>query len=438
MGIFNQIIQFLFSLSILITLHELGHFAFARLFNTRVEKFYLFFDPWFSLFKIKRGHTEYGIGWIPLGGYVKIAGMIDESMDTEQLNNPPKPWEYRSKPAWQRFLIISAGVMVNFILGALIYTFILYTWGEQYLPTQNAIYGVTCDPLARDMGFEDGDKIIYVDGEQIESFTQIAPTIVIDNAQQVTVERNNNLVDVRIDKAYIPQLLKTQFLFLPRVPMVVNFVSEGSAAQQANIMPNDKLVAINNTKATFLDEFKAVVQQNINNTVTITMEREGRNIDLTVNVPETGIIGVATQSPFEILELRKNEYSFLQSIPAGIKKGANTITSYLKQLKLVFSPKTKAYESVGGFIAIGSIFPTYWDWQSFWELTALLSIILAIMNMLPIPALDGGHMVFIIYEMVSGRKPSDKFMEYTQILGMLFILALFIFANANDVIKLFR
>ncbi|MDY0199764.1 MAG: RIP metalloprotease RseP [Tenuifilaceae bacterium] len=438
MGIFNQIIQFLFSLSILITLHELGHFAFARLFNTRVEKFYLFFDPWFSLFKIKRGHTEYGIGWIPLGGYVKIAGMIDESMDTEQLNNPPKPWEYRSKPAWQRFLIISAGVMVNFILGALIYTFILYTWGEQYLPTQNAIYGVTCDPLARDMGFEDGDKIIYVDGEQIESFMQIAPTIVIDNAQQVTVERNNNLVDVRIDKAYIPQLLKTQFLFLPRVPMVVNFVSEGSAAQQANIMPNDKLVAINNTKATFLDEFKAVVQQNINNTVTITMEREGRNIDLTVNVPETGIIGVATQSPFEILELRKNKYSFLQSIPAGIKKGANTITSYLKQLKLVFSPKTKAYESVGGFIAIGSIFPTYWDWQSFWELTALLSIILAIMNMLPIPALDGGHMVFIIYEMVSGRKPSDKFMEYTQILGMLFILALFIFANANDVIKLFR
>lgn len=438
MGIFNQIIQFLLSLSILITLHELGHFAFARLFNTRVEKFYLFFDPWFSLFKIKRGHTEYGIGWIPLGGYVKIAGMIDESMDTEQLNTPPKPWEYRSKPAWQRLLIISAGVIVNFILGILIYTFILYTWGEQYLPTQNAIYGVSCDPLAREMGFEDGDKIIYVDGEHIESFMQIAPTIVIDNAQQVTVERNNNLVDVKIDHAYIPQLLKTQFLFLPRAPMVVSFVGEGTAAEQANIMPNDKLVSINNTEAAFLDEFKAIVQQNINKTITVTMEREGRNVDLTVNVPETGIIGVATQSPFDVLELRKNEYSFLQSIPAGIKKGANTITSYLKQLKLVFSPKTKAYESVGGFIAIGSIFPTYWDWQSFWELTALLSIILAIMNMLPIPALDGGHMVFIIYEMVSGRKPSDRFMEYTQILGMLFILALFIFANANDVIKLFR
>ena len=438
MGLFTQIIQFLLSLSLLVVLHELGHFTFARIFNTRVDKFYLFFDPWFSLFKIKRGHTEYGIGWIPLGGYVKIAGMIDESMDTEQLKKPAEPWEYRSKPAWQRLLIISGGVLVNFILGILIYTFILYTWGEQYLPTENAVYGVTCDPLAQEIGFEDGDKIIYVDGEQIESFMQIAPTIVMDNAQTVTVERDRRLVDVKIDESHIPQLLKTQYLFLPRVPMIVTYIAEGSAAEQANIQPDDKLIAINGTKATFLNDFKEVAQANLNKPVTLTMERAGINIDLTVNVPETGIIGVATKSPFELLELRKNEYTFLQSIPAGIQKGANTITSYLKQLKLVFSPKTKAYESVGGFITIGSIFPTYWDWQSFWELTALLSIILAIMNMLPIPALDGGHMVFLIYEIVSGRKPSDKFMEFTQVIGLLLILALFIFANANDVIKLFR
>lgn len=438
MGIITQIIQFLLSLSILVTLHELGHFTLARIFNTRVEKFYLFFNPWFSLFKIKRGHTEYGIGWVPLGGYVKIAGMIDESMDTEQLSKPPEPWEYRSKPAWQRFLIISGGVIVNFLLGILIYTFILYTWGEHYLPTENAVYGVTCDPLAKEIGFEDGDKILYVDGEQIESFLHIAPTIVIDNAQTVTVERNNNLVDVKIDESYIPQLLKTQYLFFPRAPMIVSYIAEGSTAEQANMLPNDKLVAINGTKATFLEEFKEVAQKNLNKSITLTMERDGQNIDLAVNIPETGIIGVGLKSPFELLELKRNEFTFLQSIPAGIKKGANTISSYVKQLKLVFSPKTKAYESVGGFIAIGSIFPKYWDWQSFWELTALLSIILAIMNMLPIPALDGGHMVFLIYEMVSGRKPSDKFMEFTQILGLLFILALFIFANANDVIKLFR
>lgn len=438
MGIFNQILQLILSLSILVILHESGHFLFARLFNTRVEKFYLFFNPWFSLFKFKKGDTEYGLGWLPLGGYVKISGMIDESMDTEQMQKPPEPWEYRAKPAWQRFLIISGGVLVNFILAMVIYSTVLYTWGEQYLPTKNVTYGVVCAQLAEEIGFRNGDKIIYVDGEEVESFFQVAPTIVIDNARSVTVERDGQLIDVMIDEAYVPQMLKTQMLFQPRTPLIVGYVAEGSAAERADFKTGDKLMAINGNEAYYFDEFKSTVQASANDTIVITMSRNNGLVDLSVVVPDDGIVGIAPTSPFEILELKKVEYTLLGSVPAGIKRGASIVSSYLKQLKLVFSPKTKAYESVGGFITIGSIFPKYWDWQSFWELTALISIILAIMNLLPIPALDGGHMLFLVYEMASGRKPSDKFMEYAQILGMVFILSLFIFANANDVIKLFN
>ena len=436
MGIFNQILQFVLSLSILVILHESGHFLIARMFNTRVEKFYLFFNPWFTLFKFKKGETEYGLGWLPLGGYVKISGMIDESMDTEQMKKPAEPWEYRAKPAWQRFLIISGGVLVNFILAMVIYSTVLYIWGEQYLPTKNVSHGVVCAPLAEEIGFQNGDKIIYVDGEEIESFFQIAPTIVIDNARSVTVERNGQLLDVMIDEAYLPQLLKTQLLFQPRTPLIISQVAVESAAEGAGFMVGDRLMAINGKEAYYFDEFKSTVKAN--DTIVFTMNRNSQLVDLTVVVPEDGIVGFASTSPFEILELKNVEYTLLGSIPAGIKRGASIVSSYLKQLKLVFSPKTKAYESVGGFITIGSIFPKYWDWQSFWELTALISIILAIMNLLPIPALDGGHMLFLVYEMVSGRKPSDKFMEYAQILGMVFILSLFIFANANDVIKLFN
>lgn len=438
MGIFNQVLQFILSLSILVVLHEFGHYLFARIFNTRVEKFYLFFNPWFSLFKFKKGDTEYGVGWLPLGGYVKISGMIDESMDKEQMKKPAEPWEYRSKPAWQRFLIISGGVLVNFILAIVIYSIVLYTWGEQYLPTKNATHGVVCAPIAEEMGFKNGDKIVYIDGEEIESFFQIAPTIVIDNARSVTVERENELVDVKIDQAFIPQLLKTQMLFQPRTPLIISHVAEGTAAAAANFKVGDKLLAINGNDAFYFDQFKSIVQASANQTIVVTMSRDNQPVDLTVTVPENGIVGIAPTSPFEILELKNIQYSLIGSIPAGIKRGANIVTSYLKQLKLVFSPKTKAYESVGGFITIGSIFPKQWDWQSFWDLTALISIILAIMNMLPIPALDGGHMLFLVYEMVSGRKPSDKFMEYAQIFGMVLILSLFIFANANDVVKLFK
>jgi regulator of sigma E protease len=438
MGIFNQIVQLILSLSILVFLHELGHYLFARIFNTRVEKFYLFFNPWFSLFRFKKGDTEYGIGWLPLGGYVKISGMIDESMDTDQMSTPPKPWEYRSKPAWQRFLIISGGVLVNFLLAIVIYTAVLYTWGEEYLPTKNVTHGIYCDPLAEEIGFRNGDKILSVDGKEVESFSQIPLAIIIDGAKVVTVEREGEIVDVSIDPAFIPQLLKTQMLFQPRTPLIIEYVEEGSAAESSDIRVGDKLLAINGEKATFFDEFRDAVKSNPNETLLITMEREGVPIELTVPVPETGMVGIAPISPYRYYELQKIEYSLLGAVPAGIKSGVDTFSSYLKQLKLVFSPKTKAYESVGGFITIGSIFPKTWNWHFFWNLTAFISIVLAIMNMLPIPALDGGHMLFLVYEMVSGRKPSDKFMEYAQIMGMVFILALFVFANANDVIKLFR
>jgi regulator of sigma E protease len=438
MGIFNQILQFILSLSILVILHEFGHFIFARIFKTRVEKFYLFFNPWFSIFKFKKGDTEYGLGWLPLGGYVKISGMIDESMDKEQLKKAPEPWEYRSKPAWQRLLIISGGVLVNFVLAILIYSMVLYTWGEQYLPTKNAIYGVACDPLAEQIGFRNGDVIQSVEGKEVVSFLQIAPTIILENASYVTVLRDSTFVDVKIDQSYIPQLLKTKLLFQPRIPLTINYVDKGSAADSANFMVGDKLYAINGQPAKFFDQFKATLKENISKSIVITMERDGDLVDLNIRVPETGVVGILPKSITDYFELQDIKYSFIQSIPAGIERGARMVGSYLKQLKLVFSPKTKAYESVGGFITIGSIFPKSWDWQSFWDLTALISIILAIMNMLPIPALDGGHMIFLIYEMVSGRKPSDKFLEYAQVVGMIFILSLVLFANANDVIKLFK
>ncbi len=438
MGVLNQIVQFLLSLSILVFLHELGHYAFARLFNTRVEKFYLFFNPWFSLFKFKKGDTEYGIGWLPLGGYVKIAGMIDESMDKDQMLTPPQPYEYRSKPAWQRFLIISGGVLVNFVLAIVIYSIVLYAWGEEYLPTENAKYGVHCSDLAKEIGFKDGDKILRVGGEVVESFFQIAPTIVLEKAYTITIEREGRTQEIEVSEDYLPQLLKSKYLFLPRSPLEIENILENSPAEKAGFMVGDKLAAINNEPAIFYDEFITAVKSSAGDSILITVERNRVNQNLHVKISEDGTVGIYAAAAWKFIELEKNDYTLLQSIPAGISRGANTISNYLKQLKLIFSPKAKAYESVGGFITIGSIFPKSWDWQSFWELTALISIILAIMNMLPIPALDGGHMLFLVYEMISGRKPSDKFMEHAQVAGMLFILALVFFANANDIIKLFR
>jgi len=439
MEILVKVGQFFLSLSILVILHEMGHFMFAKLFKTRVEKFYLFFNPWFSLFRFKHGETEYGIGWLPLGGYVKISGMIDESLDKEQMKQPPQPYEFRSKPAWQRFLIMIAGVMVNVVLAIVIYCATLYTWGEEYLPTRSLKYGVSCDSLAQSIGFQNGDKILSVSGREVENFQMVAHDILLNDDRTVEVLRGNDTIKITVGEEALASLVKNPLIFIPRIPFIVDEVRPNEPAQAAGFLKGDKLLAVNNTPKQFFDEFRQAMQENKSKTVTVTVERGGQPVNLEVNVPESGIIGIVPVTDLtKFFEINRKDYTLLQSIPAGIARGTATIKSYLKQLKLIFKPETKAYESLGGFISIGKIFPGTWDWQAFWNLTAFLSIILAIMNILPIPALDGGHVLFLLYEMVSGRKPSDKFLEYAQIIGITLLLLLIVYANANDIVKLFR
>ena len=439
MTILVQVAQFLLSLSILVFLHEMGHFLFAKLFHTRVEKFYIFFNPWFSLFKKKIGETEYGIGWLPLGGYVKISGMIDESMDKEQMKQPPQPYEFRSKPAHQRLLIMIGGVLVNFLLALVIYSFILYIWGEQYLPTRNAKYGIMCDSVALDIGLRNGDKILSVDNREIEKFNNIFHEIVVENASSIQVERDGEEVDIQIREEHIAPLLKSSYFITPRFPFIVEDYLKESPAREAGILPGDQIVGINGIETEFFDEFRTELTGLSGESIEVSVIRGEEKLDVTLITTENATIGVSALIDAEhFFELERIQYSFLQAVPAGIIKGFSRAISYVQQLKLIFTPKTKAYESIGGFIKIGSFFPTVWDWRLFWEMTALLSIILAIMNLLPIPALDGGHVMFLLYEIVSGRKPGDKFMEYAQIAGMVILLMLLLYANGNDVVQLFR
>jgi len=439
MSVLVQIAQFLLSLSILVFLHEMGHFLFAKLFRTRVEKFYIFFNPWFALFKKKIGETEYGIGWLPLGGYVKISGMIDESMDKEQMKQPPQPHEFRSKPAPQRLLIMIGGVLVNFLLALVIYSLILYTWGEHYLPTKNAKYGIMCDSVALDIGLRNGDKILSVDHREIERFNDIHHDIIVDEARSIQVERDGKKMDIPILEEHIAPLLKSEILITPRFPFIIEGYLKDSPAKEAGILPEDRIIGINGKEVEFFDEFREELAGRANEKITVSVLRNGEKQDFTLVTTDKAAIGVsAVINADRFFELKTVEYSFLEAIPAGISKGFSRAISYVKQLKLIFTPKTRAYESLGGFIKIGSFFPKVWDWQSFWEMTALLSIILAIMNLLPIPALDGGHVMFLLYEMVSGRKPGDKFMEYAQIAGMVILLMLLLYANGNDVVQLFR
>jgi regulator of sigma E protease len=438
MSVFIQIAQFLLSLSILVFLHEMGHFIFAKLFRTRVEKFYIFFNPWFALYKKKIGETEYGIGWLPLGGYVKISGMIDESMDKEQMKQPPQPYEFRSKPAPQRLLIMIGGVLVNFILALVIYSFILYIWGEVYLPTKNVNYGISCDSVALNIGLRDGDKIISVDNREIEKFHDIFHDIVVDEAKSIQVERDGQKLDIPIAQEHIAPLLKSTFFVQPRYPFIVEGYMKESPAKKAGILPGDHIIGINGEKTEYFYDFQSELEGLSLEEIEVTVLRDDRTIDFTLTTTKKSFIGVTVVPWQQFFDLVKIEYSFLEAIPAGISKGFSRAISYVKQLKLIFTPRTKAYESVGGFIKIGSIFSKVWNWQSFWEMTAILSIILAIMNLLPIPALDGGHVMFLLYEMVSGRKPGDKFMEYAQIAGMAIILLLLLYANGNDVVQLFR
>jgi len=442
MTILIKILQFLLSLSIIVIIHEFGHFLFAKLFKTRVEKFYLFFDPWFSIFKRKVGETEYGIGWVPLGGYVKISGMIDESMDKEQMKQPPQPFEFRSKTAGQRLLIMTAGVIFNFISALIIYVGVLYAWGETYLPSANVKYGIVTDSAGYSIGLRNGDMFVSVDNLKIENFNEIPSDIILNDRKTIQVERNGEIISLPIPVEFIARMLKGEGRLEPRTPFrpyVVSGFGKDSPAKLAGVAEGDELLGIDGNNFQWFDEFQDYLSRNPGGEVTVNAIRNGNQIDIPVVLTADGMLGVGSSRTYsQMFELKTVNYGFLASVPAGISKGFKTIGDYVKQFKVIFSKHTKGYESLGGFITIGSIFPGVWDWQSFWNLTALLSIILAVMNILPIPALDGGHVMFLLYEVITGRKPSDKFLEYAQITGMIILFGLLILANGNDILRLIR
>lgn len=436
MGVLTQAIGLIASLSILVFIHELGHFLFARLFKTRVEKFYLFFNPWFSIFKIKKGETEYGIGWLPLGGYVKISGMIDESLDTEQLKQAAQPHEFRSKPTWQRLLIMIGGVLVNFIAAMLIYILLMYFTGKEYIPMSNIPNGLVWDSLALKQGFQNGDKVIKVGDKEITDFGMISESIVFDSPEKVTVERNGKLIDIVIPEDFTKQIIKEKAmpLVLPAVPFEIDSVIAGNNAEKAGLLKNDKILSVNNIETPYSIDVMKNISLNKDKNIAIVVERLGLKDTIMVEVNKEGKIGIAQKPITNYIKIEKENYGLLASIPAGISEGMSILKNYIRQMKFVFSKE--GVKNLGGFGAIGSIFPKSWDWVEFWNKTAFLSIILAFMNILPIPALDGGHVLFLTFEMITGRKPSDKFLEYATITGMVLLLTLLLVANGNDVIRM--
>lgn len=433
--------QLILSLSILVVLHEMGHYLPAKWFKCRVEKFYLFFDPWFSLFKKKIGETVYGIGWLPLGGYVKISGMVDESMDKEQLKQPPQPWEFRSKPAWQRLIIMIGGVTVNLVLGFLIFGMMLYVWGEEYLPAQNVKYGVYADSLGQKIGLQDGDKIISINGMESDNFYQIPREIILNEAKTIEVERNGQRVDIPIPEGTIRNLIarKGEPFAYPKFPAVVDSVTKEAKFVGGELIKGDQIVGLNGQPIRSFIEFSDLKRVFKDTIINLDVLRAGDTLAVKARTDNNGNIGFRPMLEEKFLDYRKREYSFLESIPAGISKGWNTLGMYIQNFKLIFTSKeVKASESLGSFLSIGNMFGAEWDWEKFWGMTALLSIILAFMNILPIPALDGGHVLFTLYEMITGRKPGDKFMEYAQMVGMLLLLALMAYALGLDFLRFFR
>lgn len=442
-GVGLQAAYLVFSLSILVIIHEFGHYITAKWFKCRVEKFYLFFDPWFSIFKKKIGETEYGVGWLPLGGYVKIAGMVDESMDKEQLKKPAQPWEFRSKPAWQRLIIMLAGVTMNVLLAFFIYAMILYTWGETKLPVENVKNGIwVTDSLMYHVGLENGDKIVAVNGEPVKYFNDIPAKILL--GKQITVERNGKEETINVPVNMIEQLVekkgKRTTLIMPRTPLIIGeFDSkESTNARTAGLKGFDKIVKVDSIPVTFFDELSAYLVHKKGDTVTLSVERDEQPLAIKVPVDVNGKIGLNGFSEEQydslgIFKLENKKYSLLASFPAGVRKTGEQLNFYIQQFKMILNPETGAYKGLGGFKTMASIFPSSgWNWEAFWKITAFFSIILAFMNLLPIPALDGGHVVFTLVEMITGRKPSDKFLEYAQIAGMVILFALMLFANGND------
>lgn len=435
--------QLLLSLSILIILHEMGHFFPARWFNTRVEKFYLFFDPWFSLFKVKKGETEYGIGWLPLGGYVKISGMIDESMDSEQMKGAPQPWEFRSKPAWQRLIIMLGGVTVNFILGFFIFSMILWKWGEEYLPNAAIKDGIYVDSLGHKLGLEDGDQIVSVGKLTFTEFNEraIAREIVFNEAKEIVVRRNESEVRLSIPEGFGSELVshanKDKIMFSPRFPFKVQEVVKGTPADKAGFQPNDQVVAINGEPAQFYQDVRRATSKMKGQSMDFGVLRGTDTVALQVTPTAEGTIGVLAYPTLAFFKTERREYTFTESIPAGIKLGWGRLSDNVKAFGQIFRGKLKASESLGGFGSIAKMYGSKWHWEHFWSVTAMLSLILAFMNLLPIPALDGGHVMFLLYEVFTGRKPSDKFMEHATMVGFVLILALLLYANGLDIIRAF-
>lgn len=427
--------QLIAALSLLVIIHELGHFLWARVFKIRVEKFYIFFNPWFSLakWKPKNSETTYGIGWLPLGGYVKIAGMIDESMDKEQMAQPPKPWEFRTKPAWQRLLVMTGGVLNNFILAIIIYAGIAWYWGEKTIPYQNAYEGMDFTPAAQALGFRNGDILLEADGKVIDSRDRSGLFKMLESDEVRVLRNHTDTVTLRMPENAVTSLPQEDPFMAYRLPVFVKQVMPGEPAAKAGLVEGDRIVAVGDSLTPAYTELVPALTAYASTEVPLAILREGDTI-MTKAIPTAqGKLGFGLMAPMEIFECDTTQYGFFRSIPVGISNGTGMLVSYVGSLKHVFTKE--GAESIGGFGAIGNLFPEKWNWRTFWEMTAFLSIMLAFMNIIPIPALDGGHVAFLLWEVVTRRKPSDKFMEYAQMAGMLFLLLLLVYANSNDIYR---
>jgi regulator of sigma E protease len=440
-----QVGQLLLALSILIILHEFGHYITARWFKCRVEKFFLFFDPWFALVKKKIGDTVYGIGWLPLGGYVKISGMIDESMDKEAMKQPPKDYEFRSKPAWQRLIIMLGGIIMNVLVAFIIYAFVMMIWGERKTPMSSLKYGIwTTDSLMNEIGLQNGDTILSINGEPVDYFENLAAQVILGRRLEIqrNGERKEIVLPVNLVEKLIENKTKKAMLLFPRVPAWVGKYDvkqkdDTLNGYKAGLKEMDKIVAIDSFPIQFYDQMAPILRNHKNGEVVLTVERNGQPVKLNAKVGPDGKIGIPNldvekYGALGVFDLQVRKYGFFAAFPAGVRKAGEKLKFYIDQFRLILNPKTGAYKGVGGFKAIGSVFPTTWSWEAFWNITAFLSIVLAFMNLLPIPALDGGHVMFTLYEMVTRHKPNEKFLEYAQMVGMILLLALMLYANGND------
>ncbi len=440
-GVGVKAAQFILSFSILVTLHELGHFITARWFKCRVEKFYLFFDPWFSIWKKKKGDTEYGIGWIPFGGYVKISGMIDESMDKEQMKLPPQPYEFRAKPAWQRLIIMVAGVIMNIALAIIIFIGITWKWGQEYLPAKNLSYGVHADSLAKSIGIKDGDNIIALDHVAVENFDAIERDIMLKEPKTMQILRDGQSLDISIPDGFLKNLTRDKNadkdLVEPRFPTIIDSIEPTAAFTSGSLQKGDTLVGINQHLFAYYNDFIKYRAQYKDSIVNLTAIRGKDSVHIRCYLKD-GKVGFYPKAPSKIFGIFKKTYSFGESLSVGFKGCFETLGNYMTGLRQLFTGKQNANESLRGIVGIGNTFPAVWDWERFWKLTGIFSIILAFMNILPIPALDGGHALFTLIEIITGRKPSDKFMEYAQMVGMILLLGLMAYALGLDVWRLFK